>query len=88
MAETAAKLEETSSFVSTTDPFLHALYMSCIVGLIVLALFTIWSVIYMWKLAVSSLTRQPDSTLKENELQIIKSLLIGHKIFLDEQSTE
>ena len=88
IAETAVKLEETSAFVSTTDSFLYALYMSCIVGLIVLAFFAIWSVIYMWKLAVSSLTRQPDSTLKENELQIIKSLLIEHKIFLDEQGTE
>lgn len=88
IVETAVKLEDASAFVSATDSLLYALYTSCIVGLIVLALFTIWSVIYMWKLAVSSLTRQPDSTLKENELQIIKSLLIEHKIFLDEQSTE
>ena len=47
IVEAAVKLEDASAFVSTTDSLLYDLYTSCIVGLIALAIFTIWSIIYM-----------------------------------------
>lgn len=61
--------------------------INILLGLAIIAISSfllVYSIIMLYKLFFSSLTRNADSTIKENELKIISSILHHHGVLLDE----